>query len=95
MIDGVAPYTLEGITHGTTQHVLILAGAEDQFVPLTQIEGLARELVNARSVHDPGVRPNVRRARALTAWRSHAVACRLLRLDRGKVLMSHSRARTR
>jgi pimeloyl-ACP methyl ester carboxylesterase len=50
MIDAVGPYTLGGVADRIRQDVLILAGAEDQFIPLDQVEKYKRALVNARSI---------------------------------------------
>ncbi len=50
MLDAVAPYTLAGVADRIRQDVLILAGAEDQFIPLNQVEKYQKSLVNARSV---------------------------------------------
>src|SRR5262249_24726405 len=43
-------YTLSCIAPRINQHVLILAGAEDDLVPLDHVEKFKQELVNARSV---------------------------------------------
>jgi pimeloyl-ACP methyl ester carboxylesterase len=50
MLDAVGPYTLAGVADRIRQDVLILAGAEDQFIPLNQVEKYQRALVNARSI---------------------------------------------
>jgi alpha-beta hydrolase superfamily lysophospholipase len=50
MLDAVVPYALDGVADRIRQDVLILAGAEDQFIPLKQVEQFQRALVNARSV---------------------------------------------
>jgi pimeloyl-ACP methyl ester carboxylesterase len=50
MLDAVGPYTLDGVADLIRQDVLILAGAEDQFIPLNQVEKYQRALVNARSI---------------------------------------------
>ncbi len=50
MLDAVGPYTLAGVADRIRQDVLILAGAEDQFIPLDQVEKYRRALVNARSI---------------------------------------------
>jgi alpha-beta hydrolase superfamily lysophospholipase len=50
MLDAARPYTLAGIADRIRQDVLILAAAEDQFIPLDQVEKYQRALVNARSV---------------------------------------------
>jgi pimeloyl-ACP methyl ester carboxylesterase len=50
MLDAVGPYTLAGVADRIRQDVLILAGAEDQFIPLDQVEKYKRALVNARSI---------------------------------------------
>jgi pimeloyl-ACP methyl ester carboxylesterase len=50
MLDAVGPYTLDGVGDRIRQDVLILAGAEDQFIPLNQVEKYQRALVNARSI---------------------------------------------
>jgi pimeloyl-ACP methyl ester carboxylesterase len=50
LLDAVGPYTLEGVARRIRQDVLILAGAEDQFIPLGQVAQFQRALVNARSV---------------------------------------------
>jgi pimeloyl-ACP methyl ester carboxylesterase len=50
MLDAVGPYTLAGVADRIRQDVLILAGAEDQFIPLNQVEKYKRALVNARSI---------------------------------------------
>lgn len=44
------PFTLEGVAEKIEADVLILAGAEDHFVPFGQIARFERSLVNARSV---------------------------------------------
>jgi dienelactone hydrolase len=46
----IAPYTLEPIAHRIRQDVLILAGAEDHFIPFHQTADFEKALVNARSV---------------------------------------------
>ena len=43
-------YTTEAISSGVRQDVLLLAGEDDHFVPLAQLERQRRALVNARSV---------------------------------------------
>jgi len=50
LLDSVAPYTLAGVADRIRQDVLILAGAEDQFIPLGQVKKFQQALVNARSV---------------------------------------------
>jgi pimeloyl-ACP methyl ester carboxylesterase len=50
MLDAVGPYTLDGVADRIRQDVLILAGAEDQFIPINQVEKYQRALVNARSI---------------------------------------------
>jgi pimeloyl-ACP methyl ester carboxylesterase len=50
MLDTAKAYTLAGVAQHITQDVLILAGADDQFIPLRQVERYQRALVNARSV---------------------------------------------
>lgn len=48
--DTSAEYTLEPIAANIRQHVLVLAGEDDQFVPVEQLARYERALVNARSV---------------------------------------------
>lgn len=50
MLDAAGPYTLAGIAERIKQDVLILAGADDQFITLDQVEKYQRALVNAHSV---------------------------------------------
>ncbi len=50
MVDTFGKYTLAGVAQNIRQDVLILAGAEDQFVPVEQVEQYKKALVNARSV---------------------------------------------
>jgi len=50
LLDAVVPYTLAGVAGRIRQDVLILAGAEDQFIPLGQVKKFQQALVNARSV---------------------------------------------
>jgi dienelactone hydrolase len=50
MLDATEPYTLEGVADRISQDVLILAGTDDQFAPLDQVERYERALGNARSV---------------------------------------------
>ena len=50
LLDAVVPYTLAGVAGRIRQDVLILADAEDQFIPLKQVEKFQQALVNARSV---------------------------------------------
>ncbi len=50
VVDALSAFTLEGVAGRIRQDVLILAGEEDQFVPLEQVEQYRRALVNARSV---------------------------------------------
>ncbi|MGO9928813.1 MAG: hypothetical protein ACLPLP_22575 [Mycobacterium sp.] len=45
-----APYTLTPVADRVRQHVLILAGAEDHFIPFHQTADFSKALVNARSV---------------------------------------------
>jgi alpha-beta hydrolase superfamily lysophospholipase len=49
MLDYLAPYTLDGVAENIRQDVLILVGAEDQFVPADQVSKYQNALVNARS----------------------------------------------
>ena len=49
-VDTFGKYTLAGVAQNIRQDVLILAGAEDQFVPVEQVEQYKKALVNARSV---------------------------------------------
>jgi alpha-beta hydrolase superfamily lysophospholipase len=50
LLDAAQPYTLAGVAARIGQDVLIFAGTEDQFVPLTQVRQYQQALVNARSV---------------------------------------------
>jgi pimeloyl-ACP methyl ester carboxylesterase len=50
MLEAMSPYTLDGVAERIRQDVLILAGAEDQFIPLNQVERYQQALVNARSI---------------------------------------------
>jgi pimeloyl-ACP methyl ester carboxylesterase len=50
MLDAAGPYTLAGIAERIKQDVLILVGADDQFITLDQVEKYQRALVNAHSV---------------------------------------------
>lgn len=50
MVDHLSPYTLAGVADRIKQDVLILAGAEDQFIPGDQVAKFQKALVNARSV---------------------------------------------
>lgn len=43
-------YTVEGVQDKVTQNVLLLAGEEDQYVPLERMDTLKKELVNAKSI---------------------------------------------
>jgi pimeloyl-ACP methyl ester carboxylesterase len=49
-IEALAAYTLAPVANRIRQDVLILAGAEDHFVPLRQTADFEKALVNARSV---------------------------------------------
>ena len=49
-IKAAAAYTLAPVADRIRQDVLILAGAEDHFVPFHQIADFEKALVNARSV---------------------------------------------
>lgn len=49
-IKATAAYTLAPIADRIRQHVLILAGVEDHFVPINQTQEYEKVLVNARSV---------------------------------------------
>jgi dienelactone hydrolase len=48
--DTFAKYKLAGVAQNIKQHVLILAGSEDQWVPVEQVDLFKKALVNARSV---------------------------------------------
>ncbi len=48
--DAVAQYSLGGVAARIHQDVLILAGDQDQFIPVEQVAEYERALVNARSV---------------------------------------------
>lgn len=48
--DASAAYTLEPVASQIRQHVLVLAGEDDQFVPIEQLARYEAALVNARSV---------------------------------------------
>jgi alpha-beta hydrolase superfamily lysophospholipase len=50
IVDGLSVYSLGDVADRIQQDVLIFAGAEDQFVPVEQVEQYKRALVNARSV---------------------------------------------
>jgi pimeloyl-ACP methyl ester carboxylesterase len=50
MLDYLAPYTLAGVAQNIEQDVLILVGADDQFVPADQLSKYENALVNARSI---------------------------------------------
>jgi pimeloyl-ACP methyl ester carboxylesterase len=50
VVDALAAYRLDGVAARIRQDVLVLAGEEDQFVPVSQAEQFRRALVNARSV---------------------------------------------
>ncbi|HTT24327.1 MAG TPA: alpha/beta fold hydrolase [Candidatus Sulfotelmatobacter sp.] len=50
MVDHLAPFTLAQVAHNITQDVMILVGAEDQFIPTGQVAQFQKALVNARSV---------------------------------------------
>ena len=50
LLDTARLYTLVGVAEHIAQDVLILAGIDDQFIPLHQVEQYQRALVNARSV---------------------------------------------
>jgi pimeloyl-ACP methyl ester carboxylesterase len=48
--DAIAAFTLEDTADRIRQHVLVLGGVDDQFVPVAQVDRLARALVGAKSV---------------------------------------------
>ncbi|MGA9674144.1 MAG: alpha/beta hydrolase [Mycobacterium sp.] len=48
--EACAPYTLTPVADRVRQHVLILAGTEDHFIPFHQTADFSKALVNARSV---------------------------------------------
>ncbi|WP_255605198.1 alpha/beta hydrolase family protein [Mycolicibacterium xanthum] len=50
MLDAAKSYTLSDVAERIHQDVLILAGTEDQFIPLGQVERYRESLINARSV---------------------------------------------
>jgi alpha-beta hydrolase superfamily lysophospholipase len=50
MLDHLVPYTLAGVAQNISQDVLILVGADDQFVPADQAPKYQDALVNARSI---------------------------------------------
>jgi len=49
-LEAVAPYTLAGVAQNIKQDVMILVGAEDQFIPSGQLAKFQKDLVNARSI---------------------------------------------
>ena len=49
-IEALQKYTLDGVAQRIKGHVLILAGAEDHFVPIEQVEQFEKSLGSARSV---------------------------------------------
>jgi pimeloyl-ACP methyl ester carboxylesterase len=50
VIDAFKPYTLAPVASRITGDVLILAGADDHFVPLDQVDAFQKSLTHARSV---------------------------------------------
>jgi len=50
MVDHLAPYTLADVARNIKQDVMILVGAEDQFIPTGQVARFRKSLINARSV---------------------------------------------
>ncbi|WP_425478445.1 alpha/beta hydrolase family protein [Dyella dinghuensis] len=50
VLDAFKPYTLASVASRITGDVLILAGADDHFVPLDQVDAFQKSLTHARSV---------------------------------------------
>lgn len=50
MVEHLGPYSLAEVARNIRQDVMILVGAEDQFIPTDQVTQFQKALVNARSV---------------------------------------------